>query len=67
MLKNRGGFAQARLRGCLLGADACKVNDISPEIGSSTREASNGYATKLEGVLVPPSVSSVLAAGAMLV
>ena len=36
-----------------------KVNDINPEVGSSTLEASNGHATKLDGVLMPPTFSSL--------
>ena len=33
-----------------------KVNDIRPESGISTLDATNGYATKLVGVLIPPTI-----------
>jgi uncharacterized surface protein with fasciclin (FAS1) repeats len=36
------------------------VNDIGPETGLSTLDATNGYATKLEGVLIPPTISLAL-------
>jgi uncharacterized surface protein with fasciclin (FAS1) repeats len=37
-----------------------RVNDIGPETGLSTLDATNGYATKLEGVLIPPTISLAL-------